>query len=332
MRSLLLMPGILPALLMAQEDQAWRDVRSSLDRGRVYAAIRSCDRQLAGKGPDQRFLVLRAEARNRIGEYERARTDAMRAAALLQGDLYRQAQLQWGIAQFHLSGPDSAMVHYDLALGGSDDGPVWYRIGLVHKAAGRCAEAIGAFDRALALRPADPSTLRERGGCHAALGDTAAARADLDSALAIAPRDPAHWNARGFELHARTGRWAEAVKDYDRAIKLDPNYSFAFNNRGWARYQLGDERGALRDINLAQRKNRRNPFVYRNLGMIALAKDDPESACAHFRRALELGYTRLHGTDVAGLVKARCKAVKPVGAAPADAPKENPRQGRGNAP
>src|SRR5690606_6151851 len=177
---------------------------------------------------------------------------------------------------------------------------------------GDVRSAMVHFDHVLAKDPDHVRALLERGAAHAIAGDTATARRDLDRAVELAPRDPVAWNSRGFYVHAAQGRHAEAIKDYDRAMKFDPNYGFACNNRGWSLFQLGDNDKALNNINLADRKSPENPFVHRNLGLIAIALGDTAQACLQFDQALRYDFTTLHGDEVQTLVSRHCRERKPA--------------------
>jgi tetratricopeptide (TPR) repeat protein len=42
-----------------------------------------------------------------------------------------------------------------------------------------------------------------------------------------------------------------SIKDFDECIKLDQKHGLAYANRGTARTQLGDNKGALDDLNKA---------------------------------------------------------------------------------
>ncbi|MCW5898917.1 MAG: tetratricopeptide repeat protein [Flavobacteriales bacterium] len=327
MRAPLLLCCLLPMLLSAQVDKDRARVEALYAKGKVHAGIKVCDKRVSAKAPDHAFQVLRAEGNNRIGEYGKALRDADAARPHVSGDTLYAAALQMGIALAALGFPDSAMYWYQQALGSSDDSDARLRIGSWLKVRDRCGEAITEFDRVLARHPDRTAAWRERGGCRAVLGDTAGARADLDRAIELGPRDPVNWNSRGYELHARAERWQEAVRDYDRAIKFDPNYSFAFNNRGWALHRLGETDKGIRNIELAGRKRRSNPYVYRNLGLIAIEQGDAEKGCAYLRTALEMKFTPLHGDEVETLYQRHCEGVRPT-----TTPGPVPQAPRGNAP
>jgi tetratricopeptide (TPR) repeat protein len=314
---------------MAQDDKTWNKVRKGFDRGRPYGAIRTCDKMIAGKPPRPEFLVLRAEGNNRIAEFKRALKDGHAAMPQVGEELQRAAAVQLGIAYANLGKRDSARYWLERALGSADDSEALIRLGMLDRVEGSCADAIQRFGQVLDRNDKHINAMRERGACRAEMGDTTGARADLDRALELGPRDPVTFNSRGYHLYALTGRYREAIAEYDRAIKLDPNYSFAFNNRGWAFYKLGDRDRAMRNITLAGRKRRSNPYVYRNLGLIAVDDGQVDRACHNFRKALDLQFTELYGNEVRDLIRTHC------GGDPAVAPKPGepakPQQ-RSNAP
>ncbi|MER3493461.1 MAG: hypothetical protein C4323_14700, partial [Mastigocladus sp. ERB_26_2] len=47
------------------------------------------------------------------------------------------------------------------------------------------------------------------------------------------------------------GFYKGAIADYTSALKINPNYADAYYNRGIARYNLGDNQGAIADLQKA---------------------------------------------------------------------------------
>ncbi len=323
-----------------QDKKAWNAILEKFDQGKIYAGIRRAEKELSGKQPDRSFLILRADGSNRIGEYARAVSDAKQAIEHVSDTLLQQAYLQLGIAMIGTGKPDSARFFLEKALDASGNGEALLRLGRMDLVAGERDRALERFNQLLAADPDHVKALLERGAAHASMGDTAAARKDLDRAVDLAPRDPVAWNSRGFHVHASKGDHARAIVDYDRAIKLDPNYSFAFNNRGWSLYKLGDVKKARKNIALAARKRGSNPYVFRNLGVIALETGEKEQACAYFSKALTLNFEQLHGTEVSDLVREHCMEMRgePSGTdrvpdpEPDVVPPRSNAPGRGNAP
>ena len=154
------------------------------------------------------------------------------------------------------------------------------------------------------------------------------------------------------------GRYREAKEDLDTALDIDPRM-LRYGMRGviicthhrvifkrplmitiarsnWIRttvcvqqprlayYKLGDRDKGLKNINMAAKKSRSNPFVFRNLGLIALESGDTARACGHFRTALSLQFTAFHGSEVQDLVNANCNKDRPV---PPVAAPSNPDNG-----
>lgn len=323
----------LPLAASGQMSKAEKKARKALVDEEPYKVIRICDHELLEAEASPVFRVLRADALNRIGRHEKALDDGRIALSAVPGDA--AALLQAGIAYGQLGPVDSAIAVLRAAKDAAPDGSTYteacVRLAMVYQQAQRTSLARMTLDPP-ADRPhvhdADARVFRLRGECAALEGDSAAARKDLDHAISLAPRDPVAWNSRGFYRYAHFNEHRRAILDYDRAIKFNPNYGFAFNNRGWSYYKLGDKEKALKDISLAARKNKHNAFAYRNLGVIALESGDPKAACDHFRQALAEGFTLKHGPEVEELMKKNCGGAP---TSPIDRPAV-PMNAPGNAP
>ena len=148
--------------------------------------------------------------------------------------------------------------------------PAAIRAGLLAQAgeswllAGRGERALGSFDRAVALAPADLELRIDRSIAHGSLGRYGDAIEDLNMVLEIAP---GHSEA----LILRASAWRhldsadQARRDVEQAVALNPHNPEAFLERGMIRRLQGDEGGARQDW----------------LRVLALAPEAPAAESAH---------------------------------------------------
>ena len=338
---MVLMAGLLMVgVSHGQFEKIERQVRNALAVNKPYRALAKSAGALSRKNAPPIFHVLQADAHIRIGEYTNALKDLARARVLLGETAEIRAQLIGAYAGLGLV--DSALRFIEIPLDPSADEEHRSRVGSVYQRMKEWNKAFAVFDAGVQAYPGSARMVRERGSCHAMLGDSASARADLDKAVALAPRDAVNYNSRGYYRYALFGDHARAIQDMDRAIKQDPNYGFAFSNRGWSRYKLGATEKAIKDLHLATRKNRDNPYPHRSLGIIALETGDTTAACTHFSKALQLNFTVLFGMQVEELFRANCgitlppvpvstTPVVPEALPPSNAPAAPPPR-KGNAP
>ncbi|MFI5455364.1 MAG: tetratricopeptide repeat protein [Isosphaerales bacterium] len=118
-------------------------------------------------------------------------------------------------------------------------------------ALGRGTDAIQAFNRYLDSSNTDPNALRQRGFERARMSDAAGALADFTRALALDPNSPATRARRGWGYLNDASELA--LRDFEEAIKLDPKNGDLHNGRGLARVLLGDDKGAVADVEEALR-------------------------------------------------------------------------------
>lgn len=299
---------VLANMLHAQYEKEEARVRKTLAAGKPYKAIGYCERVLIKKDPPARFLVLRADAYCRIGEYEKAIRDAKKARITLGDDVELRSQLIG--AHLGLGQPDSALIYVGDGKPGDASAAeeFAFRVGTTYERLKDWPRALTVFEEAVRSYPSSSRMVRERGSCHAVLGDSAKARVDLEKAAELSPRDAVPHNSLGYYRYALFGDHARAVVEYDKAIKQDPNYGYAFSNRGWSQYKLGNTEKAVKDLRLATRKNKGNAYAYRSLGIIDLDAGRKEEACANFRKALERQFTANYGDEVEGLARNACAA------------------------
>ena len=124
--------------------------------------------------------------------------------------------------------------------------------GRVLLAAKRPLDALRAFEAALALTPGYGEALVGRGLALMALGRSASALASLNEAVTAAPEDPEPASELGLAL-GRMGFLNEAVKWFERALKIDRHYAPAYRYMGNALTMMRLDREALVCLREARR-------------------------------------------------------------------------------
>lgn len=178
--------------------------------------------------------------------------------------------------------------------------------------------AIADFSKAIELDPSSTFGYLHRALSYGFKNDTERAIADLNQALRLSGNDdglfsslnPTEYNQlltllgqriegnaadaaayydRG-RAYAAFGDWNRAIRDYDRAIELDPTHAEAHIRRGAVYSSIpGGEERALADFNRAVEIDPRNPRAYSQRASAYLASfQDEGRALADLSQAIEL--------------------------------------------
>ena len=101
----------------------------------------------------------------------------------------------------------------------------------------------------------------------------------------------------------------KGIKDLSEAIRLMPNYSRAYNLRGFAKRRIGDLQGALDDFNQAIKINQnwetaKLHAAYNNRGQVKAMLGDVLEGIKDFDRAIEIYPDYADGHKNRGIAKA----------------------------
>lgn len=122
-------------------------------------------------------------------------------------------------------------------------------------------------------------------------GDLAMARQQYLAAIEAYREAPANsaviWNKLGIAYH-HLFAVDEARRDYERALRLQPNYPEALNNLGAIYYAKHSYRRAEKLYEKAIRLNPRSASIYSNLGTDYFAERKPKRAIAAYEAAFAL--------------------------------------------
>jgi tetratricopeptide (TPR) repeat protein len=90
------------------------------------------------------------------------------------------------------------------------------------------------------------------------------------------------------ESKFKSGLYQDAITEYDRIIKHNPESTLAYNNRGLSNYGLGQYEEAVEDFNRALEIDPYNKSVYNNRGMAKYGLGLYREAAEDFNRALKI--------------------------------------------
>jgi tetratricopeptide (TPR) repeat protein len=128
----------------------------------------------------------------------------------------------------------------------------------------------------------------------------------LDTYLATHPRDARALVLRG-DAKADLGLNADALKDYNVAIEVNPQYQYAYVTRCETRLQLEDLRGALADCDRAVQLDGLDALAYEDRADVQFQREAYQLALNDYDKAVTLGRSNAY------LFAARCDAQRLVG-------------------
>ncbi len=181
-------------------------------------------------------------------DYTRAIADFSQAIALRPG--YGEAYYNRG-ATYSLQGDNErAIADYDRAIKLKPKQVLYVMSrGEAHEATGQFDLAVFDFDRAIRLQPRSAEAFVNRCRARTGKGDYRRAVADCSKAIALEPVSgvTAAYDSRA-DAYFHLQDWTAAIADYDRALKLWPEYPSALYGRGAAKARAGDIPAGQLDI------------------------------------------------------------------------------------
>jgi TonB family protein len=148
---------------------------------------------------------------------------------------------------------------------------------------GEYQKALKDLDYAITLQPNNGDYYLTRARIQDRLDNIDRAMADATKALELISSEVGRSMALAFRagLHKKESKLPEAIKDYDEAVKLAPDFAYHYANRGDVYVELKDYQKAIADYTEAIRLDPRNEFffsdraeAYRAIGQVELAEQD----------------------------------------------------------
>ncbi len=215
---------------------------------------------------------------------------------------------------------------------------VWNALGDTLRREDRFADAVKAYDQAIALagdpKPADWFVWYARGIAEERSDQWTKAEADFRKALELSPDQPAVLNYLGYSYVEKGENLDEALDMIQRAVVGRPDSGYIVDSLGWALYRLGRYDEAVVQMERAVELEAVDPLVTDHLGDVYWAVGRKREAEFQWRRALSFGpgddldMDRVRRKLEVGLDKVLAEeGAPPLQARPAPAPAAAPAEG-----
>ena len=160
-------------------------------------------------------------------------------------------------------------------------------VAMQHADEGRMAEALDVLTRAIAASPNDPSLIGTRGSLLLAQDRVFDALVDLEKAVTLAP-DSALLLINRSQAYRKFNRPQEAMADLDKAVALEPKLVPARFNRGVLLYGEAKYKEALADFDVCVQVAPDTAGPYFNRAITRDAMGDQAGAVGDMNKFLEL--------------------------------------------
>ncbi len=147
-------------------------------------------------------------------------------------------------------------------------------------------EALASINVAIELEPRDSLLLNEKAATLLTLKKYLEAIAIYSKLIQIKSEAYAYNNRGAAKYYL--GNKQEAISDYDRAVSINPQAADVYNNRGLAKSALGNKQGAISDYDLAISINPLYVEAYRNRGVAKSALGNKQGAISDYDKAIAI--------------------------------------------
>ncbi len=162
----------------------------------------------------------------------------------------------------------------------------WLFQGAMLRSSGKAEEALAAFDKVIALKPAERTAHIEKAYIHTSLGKFDAAKADIEAARKNAPGSLLVSYAQALLDHTQ-GRYPEALESLQKVLKVAPNHMPSVLLAGAVEMNLGSTQQAEQHLRRYLNNFPDNLYARKLLAQTLLKSAQPKGAVETLAPALE---------------------------------------------
>jgi tetratricopeptide (TPR) repeat protein len=245
--------------------------------------LAAAKKKLPESGRLHRALGHLALDQNRLHD---ATSELKRALVLEPEDL--TARFELGVAERRSQNYDAATKTFDEVAAVDRDHPgLALERGLMFEATGHAAEALTAYEGALAKAPSDPELMLRVGCGRVSAGKAVEAEELLRKVLALRPTSAETNHCLGRALLAQE-KIPDAQRFFDRAVELDPRRAEYHLYAGWAANEAQNVGKADKELAAALALDNSLADAYWQRGVLRARQGAVKDAVADLTQALKL--------------------------------------------
>ena len=263
--------------------------RNMIDRGNCQGAVEMLDKCVKYDSEYPSSYRMRSRAYDKLGETDKAIDDAL---TWYEKDDDASTDALTKVVMKHRS--------YAIAKAKSkmrtSENKVQWRVLLIDifEKSGEYENAIREFNALEDDFGKDEFIYYHRADCYSELGLVDKALDEIDHAIDLS--DDYYNNCRKGQILRAEGRYAEAIKAFDRAIEIDPSDAFAYYAKGWCYELSGNDSSAMECYEQGIDMDKNYPYIYLMRGQILQKRGEKENAEADFEKVLQLDTTVMEGS------------------------------------
>jgi len=304
MKNVFILFLLFPFFMTAQEkDSFFETGGDELEKGNYEKAIRLFEKAIKNNDSPDLAYFNKALCEAKLMKFEKA-TEAFSKVAEISENKNLKVEAMYSacfIQRNNLRDFEGALASANKGIEiDSTDYRAFYMRGQLYYDVNQYEKAIESFDFALDLKKSESDIYFKRVMSKRYLDQYKAAIEDYNKTIELDSTHKEVYFSRAY-AYMLIEKYEESIKDFDESIKMTHS-PYAYNNRGYAKYKLGQFKAAKEDCEMSISIDPENGLAHYYLGLILYELGDTKKACKTFKKA-----NKFKGMDLEEEIKEKCK-------------------------